>query len=44
MPKARSGHSLTWVGQNRYLMYGGIEDNPNARVKPISDIWQLSIG
>lgn len=39
MPKPRSGHSLTWVGQNRYIMIGGIEDNQNNRITPTSDIW-----
>jgi len=44
MPKPRSGHSLTYVGNNRYLMYGGIEDNPNNRVVPNGDVWQLQVG
>ena len=43
-PKPRSGHSLTWVGQNRYIMIGGIEDNQSNRIVPTSDIWQLSVG
>ena len=43
-PKPRSGHSLTWVGANRYLMYGGIEDNQSNKIVPTPDIWQLSVG
>ena len=43
MPKPRSGHSLTWVGNNRYIMYGGIEDNSNSRVVPSNDVWQLTV-
>ena len=39
MPKPRSGHSLTWVGQNRYIMIGGIEENANNKITPTSDIW-----
>ena len=41
LPKPRSGHSLTYVGQNRYLMYGGIEDNPNNKIVPNAEVWQL---
>ena len=44
MPKPRSGHTLTFVSQNRYIMYGGIEDNSNNRIVPTADVWQLSVG
>jgi len=44
MPHPRSGHSLTYVGQNRYLMYGGIEDNHSNKIVPNSDVWQLQVG
>ena len=43
MPKPRSGHTLTWVGQNKYLMYGGIEDNETNRIVPTPDVWQLTV-
>ena len=43
MPKPRSGHSLTYVGQNRYLMYGGIEDNPHNKIVPNAEVWQLMV-
>ena len=43
MPKPRSGHTLTWVGQNKYLMYGGIEDNETNRIVSTPDVWQLTV-
>jgi len=39
MPKPRSGHSLTWIGNTRYIMYGGIEDNKGSKVVPSPDVW-----
>jgi len=44
MPKPRSGHSLTFVGSNRYLMYGGIEDSPSNKITPNAEVWQLMVG
>ena len=43
-PKPRSGHTLTWAGQNKYIMIGGIEDNANNKIVPTPDIWQLLVG
>jgi len=44
MPKPRSGHSLTCVGDRKYIMYGGIEDSPNNKVVPNAEVWQLIVG
>jgi hypothetical protein len=32
VPSARSGHTLTKYGQHNYLLFGGIENNPNGKI------------
>ena len=44
LPKPRSGHSLTWVGNTNYVIYGGIEDpETSVKVVPNSDVWSLKV-
>jgi len=43
-PSARSGHSLTWIGAQNYLLYGGIEDSKSGKIEPSSDLWTMKLG
>jgi dynein heavy chain len=42
-PTPRSGHSLNWVGNQNYLLYGGIEDGKNGKIAPDPDIYIMKL-
>jgi len=43
VPKGRSGHTLTYVGNSQYFLYGGIEDNRNGKIAPNGDIYMMKM-
>jgi hypothetical protein len=44
-PKPRSGHTLTWVSNMNYIMFGGIEDPGSGmqKVVPNNDVWSMKM-
>jgi len=44
MPKGRSGHSLTFIGNSNYVLYGGIEDTGNGQILPNGEVWIMNAG
>lgn len=43
MPKGRSGHTLTFIGNLNYMLYGGIEDAGNGKIQPNGDVWIMNM-
>jgi len=43
VPSARSGHTLSWVGGQTYLLYGGVEDGKNGKIQPDPDIYMMKL-
>jgi len=46
VPPPRSGHSLTYVGKNNYIMYGGIVDavpGTGNKIQPTGDLYSMKI-
>jgi len=42
-PNGRSGHTLNWIGGFNYLLYGGIEDAKNGKIKPNGDLYMMKL-
>lgn len=42
MPKGRSGHTLTYIGNFNYMLYGGIEDVGHGKIQPNGDVWIMN--
>lgn len=42
MPKGRSGHTLTFIGNLNFMMYGGIEDAGNGKIQPNGEVWIMN--
>jgi hypothetical protein len=44
VPTPRSGHSLTWVGNYDYILYGGIQDSKNGKISPSGELYKMKLG
>lgn len=42
-PSPRSGHSFNWVGAQKYLLYGGIEDGNKGKVQPDPNVYVMQL-
>jgi hypothetical protein len=43
LPGGRSGHSLTFIGNSNYLLYGGIENAKDGKIAPNADCYVMKM-
>jgi len=43
LPGGRSGHSLTFIGNSNYLLYGGIENSKDGKIAPNPDCYVMKM-
>jgi hypothetical protein len=45
VPTARSGHSFTYVGSFKYILYGGIDNSKKgSKILPTNDAFLMQMG
>eukprot|EP00245_Coleochaete_scutata_P003092 TRINITY_DN14411_c0_g1_i1.p1 TRINITY_DN14411_c0_g1~~TRINITY_DN14411_c0_g1_i1.p1 ORF type:complete len:563 (-),score=103.73 TRINITY_DN14411_c0_g1_i1:126-1814(-) len=42
-PSARAGHTLTWIGDSRVLLFGGRGKKPDVKLDVLNDTWVLDL-